>query len=95
VLDDPYHPDYPAMLRESHDDLAGYFASDEVMAWADAEDEAAALETTSDGLEVQRAVHLRILQAADTIESARRLAAVGGEDWEAFQRMRACEASAP
>lgn len=95
VLDDPYHPDYPAMLEANHDALTDYFDSDDVLAWADAEDEASALQTANDALEVQIAVHLRILQAAETIALARRLAAAGGAPWAAFERMRACEASAP
>jgi hypothetical protein len=95
VLDDPYHPDYPEMLARDHDAIAAYLESDEVYAWADAEDDASSLEVTNDALEVERAVHLRILQAAETITLAGRLASRGGPDWAAFQRMRACEASVP
>jgi len=40
-------------------------------------------------------VHLRIAQAAETIARARRLAARGGPEWDAYRRMRACEATAP
>jgi hypothetical protein len=95
VLDDPYHPDYPAMLAESHDALTAYLEGDEVIAWTDAEDDASALQITQDGLEVQIAVHLRILQAAETMELAGRLRARDGEGWAAFERMRACERSVP
>lgn len=95
VLDDPYHPDYPAMLRDAHEELSAFFDSEEAIAWADAEDDASALQTANDGLEVQIAVHLRVLQAAETLALAGRLAARGGSDWERFQAMRACENSAP
>lgn len=95
VLDDPYHPDYPAMLREAHDELREFFESEEAIAWAEAEDDASALQTANDGLEVEIAVHLRVLQAAETLALAGRLAARGGPSWERFQAMRACEASAP
>ncbi len=95
VLDDPYHPDYPAMLADDHAALEAYFDSEEVLAWSDAEDDASSLQITDDGLAVQIAVHMRILQAAETIERAGRLASRGGTDYAAFERMRACEASAP
>lgn len=95
VLDDPYHPDYPAMLHDAHDELAEFFASEEAIAWADAEDDASALQTANDGLEVQIAVHLRVLWAAETLALAGRLSARGGSSWDRFQEMRACEASPP
>lgn len=95
VLDDPYHPDYPAMLATNHDAIESFLESEDVGAWADAEEDATALQITDDGLEVQIAVHLRILQAAETLELAGRLAAEGGDGWAAFQRMRACERTAP
>ena len=95
VLDDPYHPDYAATLAREHDAIGAYLESDVVIAWAEAEDDASALEVTEDALEVQIAVHLRITQAAETIVRARRLAARGGAEWEAYRRMRACEGSAP
>ncbi len=95
VLDDPYHPDYPAMLAENHDALAAFLESDDVYAWADAEDDASALQIAADALEVQIALHLRLIQAAETIALARALEARGGPEWEAYRRMRACEGSAP
>lgn len=95
VLDDPYHPDYPAMLEANHDAIAAFLESEDVGSWADAEDDADALQISEDALEVQIAVHLRILQAAETLELAGRLAAEGGEGWRAFERMRACERSVP
>ena len=96
VLDDPYHPDYAAMLAEDHEEIARFFEeSEEVAAWADAEDDAQALLTTRNALEVQIAVHRRITQALDTVALAGRLHAAGGEAWARYERMRACEASVP
>jgi hypothetical protein len=95
VLDDPYHPDYAATLAHEHVAIEEFFGSDVAVAWAEAADDAAALQTTHDALEVQIAVHMRVAQAAETIALARRLAAIGGSDWDAYARMRACEASVP
>lgn len=96
VLDDPYHPDYSALLAHDHDEIAAFFEeSDEVEAWAVAEEEAQALLTTRNALEVQIAVHRRITQALETVELAERLHAVGGEGWARYERMRACEATRP
>ncbi len=96
VLDDPYHPDYPALLAHDRDEIAGFFdESEEVEAWAEAEDEAQALLTTRNALDVQIAVHRRITQALETIALASRLHAVGGEAWARYERMRACEATVP
>jgi hypothetical protein len=96
VLDDPYHPDYAAMLAHDHEALADFFeTSEEVGAWAEAEDEAQALLTTRNALEVQIAVHRRLAQALETTQLAGRLRAVGGEGWARYERMRACEATVP
>lgn len=96
VLDDPWHPEFATTL--ARDGVAIASALDtwpELRALSEA---AAALERAGaslDALELRASPYERLARAEENRVMARRLAAKGGPGWERYQRLLACERSAP
>lgn len=96
VIDDPWHPDFePTLVREGAAIHSFLESSRDRAAWQQAEEDLAAMEHTLAALRIEAAPLRRWLEAHETLTLASRLRAIGGERWERYQRMRACEATAP
>ncbi len=96
VLDDPWHPSFGAQLASNIDAIREHFdTSPTYRTYLEARAEADGLSTEVFDLRAKAAPYERLARALEYRQRARRLAAVGGEDWEFFEALRACEASAP
>ncbi|MBK8480927.1 MAG: hypothetical protein IPL40_07095 [Proteobacteria bacterium] len=96
VLDDAWHPDFGALLRQERAAIAAYLArSAEYRHYQQA---GQALEAAQDAywqLREQAAPVERLTRALDYRERAARLHAAKGGAWRAFERLRDCERGAP
>jgi hypothetical protein len=96
VIDDPWHPDYDAMLHTHTRAITDFLElSAEARAYFDALEQ---LETKDAFLYQQqrRSAQLeRLVRAAYTLEAAGQLKARGGAEWETFRRLRQCERWVP
>jgi hypothetical protein len=96
VIDDPWHPDYDAMLSTHATAIVDFLESSaEARAYFDG---IAQLGTKDDFLYQQqrRSAQLeRLVRAAYTLEAAGQLKARGGAEWETFRRLRQCERWVP
>ena len=96
VLDDPWHPEFAAMLASEGPAIAGALASSEAYAEylaastgrTTAQAEQAELLARSAKLE-------RLVRALETRTLAGELAARGGADWRAYEALLACERWVP
>jgi hypothetical protein len=96
VIDDPWHPDFAATIERDGDAIGELLAeSPRLGAWREAREDLDAMESTLAAMRVEAAPLRRWLEAHETIELAARLHAAGGEGWERWLRMRACEAAPP
>lgn len=96
VLDDPYHPDFPDMFRTQSDQI-GNVLHDSALgkAFKTAQSTANAKEYDyADGL-VREAQLLRLMRAYETLALATSLKAHGGEAWDHYQALLACERTIP
>ncbi|AKF08503.1 hypothetical protein [Sandaracinus amylolyticus] len=92
VLDDPWHPDFDATLVREADAIRAFLGRSEARArWLEAQDDLGAMQETEAALRVQAAPLRRWLEAYESIALAGRLRARGGEAWDRYERMRACE----
>lgn len=92
VIDDPWHPDFEPTLARERDAIQAFLEhSNEYAEWLEAREDLEAMEATLAALRVEAAPIRRWLEAWETIVLAGRLRARGGEAWERWQRMRACE----
>jgi hypothetical protein len=96
VLDDPYHPDFAAMLERDAAAIEQVLeSSPEARAYRDAQRRVDALDARLWELQVQEAMVLRLVRAYDTLERAAALRGRGGDEWAAYQRLLACERYVP
>lgn len=92
LLDDPWHPDFEATLAHHGDDIAALLdTSSTAAALQAAQAELDDLAQANDELLLASAGAERLVRASENIELASRLRAVGGDGWEGFRRLRACE----
>ncbi|MDF1561736.1 MAG: hypothetical protein P1V51_01760 [Deltaproteobacteria bacterium] len=92
VLDDPYHPAYPALLAEEREAILKLLDTHPLSrAYQTKRAVERGVDAKIDALLLESAGWERLARAAENLELAGRLAAAGGEDWEHFQRLRACE----
>jgi hypothetical protein len=96
VLDDPYHPDFAAMLEGDAAAIQEVLErSPEARAYRDAQRRVDALDARLWELQVQEALVLRLVRAYDTSERAAALRGRGGDEWAAYQQLLACERYVP
>lgn len=96
MLDDPWHPDFAETFARDHDAIrAALDASDEFRMYKRAGEEAERRTTELEATELRAAPLERLVRALDTKEMAGRLRAAGGPDWSRYERLLACERSAP
>lgn len=96
VLDDPWHPDFPATLAAHRAAIRAFFGGSEQ---ARRVRHARALVERHgrryDDLKVEVAAVTRVARAYETRRLARRLRAAGGPAWDQYARLLACERSFP
>lgn len=93
VLDDPWHPLFPGMLRDNRKAIQRFLASSPAARrYRERSQEARRREAAADALRVRRAVATRLVRSFETVELAERLAAAGGEAWRRYTELRRCEA---
>lgn len=96
VLDDPWHPDFAPTVAAHRDAIrAALDTAPEALAYRSTRDAADQLALRFDELRTRRAPVVRLVRAYDTRVLAGRLQAVGGPAWAQYQRLLACERSAP
>lgn len=96
VLDDPWHPEFPATLTKDGAAIAEALDSwPELLALREAATALDRAGAAMDTLELRASPYERLARAAENRAMARRLAAKGGPGWERYQRLLACERSAP
>lgn len=96
VLDDPWHPDQPRILRAHHDAIAAHLQrSKSYGAYGRAREHVGRLSQRSWELRERAAPYERLTRALDNRKLAARLRAKGGEDWATFERILGCERSVP
>jgi hypothetical protein len=96
VLDDPWHPAFEPILARDHDAISRFVATaPEVAAYRHAAAEATRADDAYWAVIRRAAPVTRLLRALETKELAARLAAQGGDDWETYQALLACERRRP
>lgn len=96
ALDDPWHPDFAETLARNRDAIAATLdESEEFRMYRRADEEAERRSTELEATELRTAPLERLVRALDTEELAARLHAAGGRDWSHYERLLACERSAP
>jgi hypothetical protein len=92
VLDDPFHPHFDSVLNANRNAIKSFLSdSGEARVWTASTDVVDALSEEDDTRRIQRSVLRRLVQAYETRARAERLQAAGGEAWERYLAMRACE----
>ncbi|MEX1367788.1 MAG: hypothetical protein AB1Z98_31960, partial [Nannocystaceae bacterium] len=92
VLDDPWHPDQPALIREQRDAIAEHLeGSSSYAEYLAARSELDRLGQRLWELRRQSAPYERLTRALDNRTLARRLRAAGGQPWATYERILACE----
>ncbi|MEM6292636.1 MAG: hypothetical protein AAGA54_15295 [Myxococcota bacterium] len=92
VLDDPWHPEFGAMMATNLDAITEHFAQSERHAgYLRARAEVDRISDAMFDLRAKAAPYERLARALDYRQRARRLAAEGGDGWAHFERLRACE----
>jgi len=96
VLDDPWHPDFAALLKQERRAIATYLErSPEYRRYQEARREVDEAQDAYWKLREQAAPIERLTRALDYLEGAARLRAAGGRAWRAFEQLRACERGEP
>jgi hypothetical protein len=96
VLDDAYHPDFAATLREHAADIEGVLEqSAAATQYAKARTEVEALDGRFGQHHVREAVVTRLVRAYETLHLASALAARGGAAYAQYQSLLACERFVP
>ncbi|MBK8170509.1 MAG: hypothetical protein IPK60_09205 [Sandaracinaceae bacterium] len=90
VLDDPWHPDFEATLRNNEDDIIAFFESArEIAAWQQAQEVSADVAERLELLTVDIAPYRRFSRALEDRELAARLHRLGGLTWTRYERFLA------
>ncbi len=96
MLDDPWHPDHPQVLRTHREAIAAHLErSPSYEAYLDARRRVDHLGQRGWELRETAAPYERLTRALDNRTLAGRLRARGGEDWATFERILACERGRP
>ena len=96
VLNDPYHDDFAATLKQNEAAIAALLAqSPEAQESAQLREQTDALAERIGALEADEAVTLRLLRAYETLGLAASLAARGGPGFKSYQALLACERGTP
>ncbi len=96
VLDDPWHPEFAAMLASERAGIAAELASNAAYAeYQAARAEVEAAEAEQATLLARGALLERLVRALETRTRARLLAARGGADWEGYVELVSCERWVP
>lgn len=96
VLNDPWHPDWPAVIEKDRKAIEGHLASSEShQALEDAMTRTDAAAAAVGEKEVERTPYERLLRAYETKRMITALQNRGDEGWERFRRFRDCERSGP
>jgi hypothetical protein len=96
VLDDPFHPDFEATLRDESDSIERFLDTASGSAELELSNQRIdALAARIESLELELALLHRWEEARETIELARRLRSAAGPEWTRYERMRACEDGTP
>lgn len=96
VLDDPYHPSYRSMLTRERDAILALLERHEsARSFQNKLNEAERAQMALEDSRVRSAPLHRLTRALENRQLARRLKAMGGEDWNIYQRLLACENTAP
>jgi len=94
VLDDPWHPDFAAMLSRNHAAIAEHLEGDaDYRAYLDARDRVDRVQIAIGDLRGEAARYERLARGVETLRLAGRLAAEGGPDWRHYEALLACERS--
>ena len=92
VLDDPFHPHFERELNTNRNAIKSFLSdSEEARVWTASSDVVDALTEMDDTRRIRRSALRRLVQAYETRARAERLQAAGGEAWERYLAMRACE----
>lgn len=96
VLDDPWHPDYPAMLTKEGRAISGYLSTSPLyLAFHGALNNHDAATGAWDEILRRRAPYARLVRALNTVAWAGQLKALGGLGWARYQEILECERWAP
>lgn len=96
VLDDPFHPDFDATFLGERDAIDAFFHESPVVArWRSSSERLAALESTTESVELELAWLHRVELAFELRVLAAHLRARGGTLWDRYLTMRACEWGGP
>ena len=96
VVDDPWHPDFGATLEQHRADITAWLdQSPEYRRLQEAMESVDRVARFQHGLRLRAAPLERLTRAVETRALARRLKARGGEDWATYEKLLACERSAP
>ena len=96
VLNDPYHDDFAATLKQSEAAIAALLVeAPEAREGAQLREQTDALAERAGALEADEAVTLRLLRAYETQGLAASLAARGGAAFKHYQALLACERGTP
>ncbi len=92
VLDDPWHPDFAAMLSANRAALASHLEVDpSYRMYLDARGEVDRIQVEISDLRGEAARYERLARAIETRSLAGHLAAVGGADWRHYRALLSCE----
>jgi hypothetical protein len=94
VLDDPWHPDFPATLSEHRAAIRDFLrASPQARAYREADEKLDRLWQRHDQVSSASALVRRLQRAHENRILAGRLRAAGGPNWSYYQRLLTCERS--
>ena len=94
VLDDPWHPDFPATVSEHRAAIRDFLrTSPEARAYRAADEKLDRLWQRYDQLRTAAALVRRLQRAHENRILAGRLRAAGGPNWDYYQRLLTCERS--
>ena len=94
MLDDPWHPEHARVVATEEQEIRRWLDhSDEAVVYGEAQRLLNQELDRNDDLRVQTNLRRRVVEALDTLAFARAVHAQLPDEWEVFERLRACERS--